>query len=199
MTPFDPRLQIDPDLAEDIAMIAFGHQVVDTVVTTEYPVALTRDFVDGCLMVRAATGAEVESLLSSGIVFPDDPLTWPNDPPDPAGMTITWIAARGGEAVEEPAVILWMGEVLFDDGKGQSGPLFVFRGAATAWAFSAALDRERETVFSAQVVRYHCARSLAPGLLTGSEADIDRAIRFEVSPLRPVGQVQNVPLPPFSA
>lgn len=199
MTPFDPRLQIDQDIADHIAMNAFGHQLVDTVVTTEYPAALTRVLVDGRLMVRAATGAEVESLLSSGNVFPDDTLTSPNDPPDLAGMTITWVAARGAEAVEEPAVVLWMGEVLFNDGKGLSGPLFVFRAAATAWAFSTALDQNRETVFSAQIVRYHCARSLAPGLLTGSEADIDRAIRYEASPLRPVGQVQDVPLPPFSA
>jgi hypothetical protein len=189
----DPRLGVGPDTADQLQREAEPLLAVVTVfVTSSYDNVLAAEVTDGSedglhVFVRAATGDEAAYLLRAADAEE-------RDQPESAGRDITWQVARDSEHITEPAVILWSGEVLLKTGRGTSGPFYTHQLAAAAWGFSSALGIAREEVFSAQLVRWLCARSKADLLLEDENSEIRGLSRFWMAPIR-TAAVFPIPLP----
>jgi hypothetical protein len=156
--------------------------VVTVFVTSSYDNVLAAEVTDHSedgvhVLVRAATGDEAAYLLCAADAEE-------RDHPESAGREITWQVARDSEHMTEPAVVLWSGELLLKTGRGTSGPFCTHQLAAAAWAFSTALGIARDEVFSAQLVRWLCARSKADLLLEDDDSELRRLSRFWMAPIR---------------
>jgi hypothetical protein len=156
--------------------------MVTVFVTSSYDNALAAEITDDVehglhVLVRAATGDEATYLLC--LADEED-----GGHPETAGRDITWQQAQDSEDLTEPAVFLWSGEVLLTTGRGVSGPFHAHQLAAAAWAFSTALGIPREEVFSAQLVRWLCAKSKAGLLLENGDSEFRRLHRFWMAPIR---------------
>jgi hypothetical protein len=179
----DSRLGVDDDTAYQLLLDAEPLLTIVTVfVTSSYNNVLAVEVTDDAehglhVLVRAATGDEAAYLLGS-----DDEQD--EDRPESAGRDITWEQAEDSEDVTEPAVVLWSGEVLLNSGKGLAGRFYAHQSAASAWAFSTALDMARVEVFGAQLVRWLCAESKADLLLAGGDSEFRRLNRFWMAPIR---------------
>jgi hypothetical protein len=202
----DPRLGVDDDAAYRLQLDAEPITGVVTVfMTSNYDTVLAAEIIDDGehelhMLVRAATGDEAAYLLSTdeedaenadsegdateGKVEDGAPAQNQNDRPESAYCHITWRETPDAKEVTETAVILWSGEVLLNSGCGVSGPFYTHQTAAKAWAFSTALSKPRDDVFSGLVIRYLCAKSKAAGLLAGGDAEFRRLNRFWMSPVR---------------
>jgi hypothetical protein len=185
----DPALGIDGDIARTLEerVEKVGDSVV-VFVTSLYPAALAAEPIlsDGRgarFVVRAASGDEV-------VAFHDGMFEGPRV----LERGIEWQERQSSQIVFEPTAILWTGEVLLGGRpSGASSPFYAMESAAEAWAFHEALRRPRETVCGANVICWHCAESLARGVIE-TTGDYDRLRRFWVSPIRSV-DVREVWLP----
>jgi hypothetical protein len=184
---FDPKLGLSPEAAYEIELNGFGDDPLQVLITSVYPTALARVLVDGEPFVRAATGDEVTDALTTGLVEEGDDLVWPGDAPMRVAQRLSWRDRPDSQLRVDDAVRLWSGEVIFSSGQGKSGPFYVHKMAATAWAFSNALAVSAGEVFGCQVVPYACARRFAPDVLRVGEAEARRLSRFDVAPLWPWG------------
>ena len=179
----DPRLGVDDDAAYRLRCDAEPLLTMVTVfVTSSYDNVLAAEIADGVehglrVLVRAATGDEATYLLCSA--DEDD-----GGHPESAGRDITWQQVQDSEDLTEPAVVLWSGEVLLKTGGGVAGPFYTHQLAAAAWAFSTALAIPREEVFSAQLVRWLCAKSKAALLLENGDSELRQLSRFWMAPIR---------------
>jgi hypothetical protein len=179
----DPRLGVDYDTAHRLRCDAEPLLTMVTVfVTSSYDNVLAAEITDDLEhglheLVRAATGDEATYLLCSA----DDEN---GGDPETAGRDITWQQVQDSEDFTEPAAVLWSGEVLLKTGMGESGPFYIHQLAAAAWAFSTALARPREEIFSAQLVRWLCAKSKAGLLLENGDSELRQLIRFWMAPIR---------------
>jgi hypothetical protein len=189
----DPRLRVDDDTAHRLRCDAEPLLTMVTVfVTSSYDNVLAAEITDDLehglhVLVRAATGDEATYLLCSA--DEED-----GGDPETAGRDITWQQVQDSEDLTEPAVVLWSGEVLLTTGRGESGPFYIHQLAAAAWAFSTALGIPREEVFSAQLVRWLCAKSKAGLLLENADSELRQLNRFWMAPVR-VGAVFPITLP----
>ena len=189
----DPRLAVGHDTAGRLRSDAEPLLTMVTVfVTSSYNNVLAAEITDDVehglhVLLRAATGDEAAYLLRAADAEE-------RDHPESAGRDITWQVARDSEHITEPAVILWSGEVLLKTGRGTSGPFYTHQLAAAAWGFSSALGIAREEVFSAQLVRWLCARSKADLLLEDEDSEIRRLSRFWMAPIR-TAAVFPIPVP----
>jgi hypothetical protein len=185
----DPALGIEGDIARTLEerVEKVGDSVV-VFVTSLYPATLAAEpiFSDGHgarFVVRAASGDEV-------VAFHDGMFEGPRV----LERGIEWQERQSSQIVFEPVAILWTGEVLLGGRpSGASSPFYAMESAAEAWAFHEALRRPRENVCGANVICWHCAESLARGVIE-TTGDYDRLRRFWVSPIRSV-DVREVWLP----
>jgi len=179
----DPRLRVDYDAAYRLRCDAEPLLTMVTVfVTSSYDNALAAEITDDVehglhVLVRAATGDEATYLLFSA--GEED-----GGRPETAGRDITWQQVQDSEGLTEPAVVLWSGEVLLKTGRGVAGPFYTHQLAAAAWAFSTALGIPREEVFSAQLVRWLCAKSTAALLIENGDSALRPLSRFWMAPIR---------------
>jgi hypothetical protein len=179
----DPRLQLHDDTAFRLRCDAEPLLTMVTVfVTSSYDNVLAAEIIDDVehgryVLVRAATGNEATYLLCSA--DEED-----GGHPETAGRDITWQQVQDSEDLTEPAVVLWSGEVLLTTGRGVAGPSYTHRLAAAAWAFSTALGIPREEVFSAQLVRWLCAKSKARLLLENGDSELRQLNRAWMAPVR---------------
>ena len=193
---FDPRLMIQDDIEYDVELAATPLcESVTVFIASSYEMPLAAEVQGEDIWVRAATGNEVTTLLTTGLAEQDDGLEWPGDPAAATGFAIEWCETADSEVMSEPGCGLWCGEVLLGSGEGVAGPFYVHEQAAQAWAFSTALGMAEGDVLEAQVVPYTCARSFAPGLLRSGDAEYRRLNRFWASPVRPWGAPRPVALP----
>jgi len=180
----DPRLELDDDTASRLRCDAEPLLTIVTVfLTSSYDDVLAAEITDDVehglhVLVRAATGDEATYLLCSADDEEDG-----NDP-ETAGRDITWQQVQDSEDLTEPAVVLWSGEVLLKTGRGVAGPFYTHQLAAAAWAFSTALGMQREEVFSAQLVRWLCAKSRAALLIENGDSELRQLSRFWMAPIR---------------
>jgi hypothetical protein len=181
---FDPRLRISEKVAYAIECGGFGSTLPSVTITSEYHVPLTCEVRGDDVYVRAATGDEVEDMLTTGNVSEENTLPWPGDEPAALPVTVSWRERSDQEFVVEQAARLWSGEVLLNNGRGMAGPFYVYQMAAEAWAFATALSLPEGEVFECQVLRHACAWSQTPALLSEGEAAARRLSRFDMSPLR---------------
>ena len=84
--------------------------------------------------------------------------------------------------------------MLLTTGRGVAGPFYTHQLAAAAWAFSTALSIPREEVFSAQLVRWLCAKSKAGLLLENGDSELRQLNRAWMAPVR-VATVFPITLP----
>ena len=179
----DPRLELDDDTASRLRGDAEPLLTMVTVfVTSSYDNALAAEITDDVehglhVLVRAATGDEATYLLC-----PADEEDGGH--PETAGRDITWQQVQDSEDFTEPAVVLWSGEVLLRTGRGVAGPFYTHQLAAAAWAFSTALGIPREEIFSAQLVRWLCAKSRAALLIENGDSELRQLSRFWMAPIR---------------
>ena len=179
----DPRLGVDDAAAYRLRCDAEPLLTMVTVfVTSSYDNALAAEITDDVehglhVLVRAATGDEATYLLFSA--GEED-----GGRPETAGRDITWQQVQDSEGLTEPAVVLWSGEVLLKTGRGVAGPFYTHQLAAAAWAFSTALGMQREEVFSAQLVRWLCAKSRAALLIENGDSELRQLSRFWMAPIR---------------
>jgi hypothetical protein len=179
----DPRLELDDDTASRLRCDAEPLLTMVTVfVTSSYDNVLAAEITDDVehglhVLVRAATGDEATYLLCSA--DEED-----GGDPETAGRDITWQWVQDSEDLTEPAVVLWSGEVLLKTGSCVAGPFYIRQLAAAAWAFSTALAIPREEVFSAQFVRWLCAKSKAALLLKTGDSELRQLTRFWMAPIR---------------
>ena len=179
----DPRLELDDDTASRLRGDAEPLLTMVTVfVTSSYDNVLAAEITDDVehglhVLVRAATGDEATYLLC-----PADEEDGGH--PETAGRDITWQQVQDSEDFTEPAVVLWSGEVLLRTGRGVAGPFYTHQLAAAAWAFSTALGMQREEVFSAQLVRWLCAKSRAALLIENGDSELRQLSRFWMAPIR---------------
>jgi hypothetical protein len=179
----DPRLGVDDDTAYRLRCDAEPLLTMVTVfVTSSYNNALAAEITEDAehglhVLVRAATGDEATYLLCAADEEDGGRL-------ETAGRDITWQQVQDPEDLTEPAVVLWSGEVLLTTGRGVAGPFYTHQLAAAAWAFSTALGKPREEVFSAQLVRWLCAKSKAGLLLENGDTELRQLIRFWMAPIR---------------
>ena len=194
---FDPRLRIADDVAGQIA--AFIVPDGTAFLTDAYPFPLTAETVAGQPHVRAATGEEVTTLLTTGGFPPEEEIDWPGDPAMAADRQVEWQCNSNDVPNFEDGCRLWAGEVLLSSGQGLAGPFYIHEMAAGAWAFAEALKLPESEVFEVQVVPYVCARSFAPSLLRDGEAAY-RGLRrgYTMSPMRPGGAPTVLALPDVS-
>ena len=182
----DPRLELDDDTASRLRCEAEPLLAMVTVfVTSSYDNVLAAEITDDVehglhVLVRAATGDEATYLLCSA--DEED-----GGDPETAGHDITWQQVRDSEDFTEPAVVLWSGEVLLKTGRGESGPFYTHQLAAATWAFSTALGIPRAEVFSAQLVRWLCAKSKAGLLLENGDSELRQLNRAWMAPVRVAG------------
>ena len=182
----DPRLELDDDTASRLRGDAEPLLTMVTVfVTSSYNNVLAAEITDDVehglhVLLRAATGDEAAYLLRAADAEE-------RDHPESAGRDITWQVARDSEHITEPAVVLWSGEVLLKTGRGTSGPFYTHQLAAAAWAFSTALGIPREEVFSAQLVRWLCAKSTAALLIENGDSALRPLNRVWMAPVRVAG------------
>jgi len=190
----DPRLGVDDDTASRLRCDAEPLLTIVTVfLTSSYDDVLAAEITDDVehglhVLVRAATGDEATYLLCSADDEEDG-----NDP-ETAGRDITWQQVQDSEDLTEPAVVLWSGEVLLTTGRGVAGPFYIHQLAAAAWAFSTALGIPREEIFSAQLVRWLCAKSKTGLLLENGDSALRQLNRAWTAPVR-VAAVFPIPLP----
>jgi hypothetical protein len=215
----DPRLQVDDDTAYRLQLDVDPMSAMVTVFVTsnfEYDIPLAAEIIDDAehglhVFVRAATGDETAHFRRT-----DDPDEFLD--PDEAGGgedegteqpgdststddMITWHEPDSPVEIVEPAVMLWSGEVLLNNGRGTVGPFYLDEWAAKAWAFSTALSLPEEEVFAAQVVSYLCANSKAAALLDdGGDEEFKRLNRCWGGPVRAMSIVPvalpGKPVPP---
>lgn len=175
----DPGLGIDNDGAYYLEPAVETLTAGKTVLASELcPALLAAEVIaqgrDGpFIWVRAATADEVAWLYDiDGEIFA------------PAGESLTWQEAHGDEAITEPAVIVWNGEVIDTVNDGIVGPFYTDEAVAKAWAFSTALSIPPDQITAVQIVRYSCAKRFAPDLIAGGAAEYGRLAKFWYSPLR---------------
>ena len=179
----DPRLELDDDTASRLRGDAEPLLTMVTVfVTSSYDNALAAEITDDAkhglhVLVRAATGDEATYPLCAA--DEED-----GGHPETTGRDITWQQVQDSEDLTEPAVVLWSGEVLLKTGRGVAGPFYTHQLAAAAWAFSTALGMQREEVFSAQLVRWLCAKSRAALLIENGDSELRQLSRFWMAPIR---------------
>jgi len=179
----DPRLGVDDAAAYRLRCDAEPLLTMVTVfVTSSYDNVLaaeiTNDTQHGLhVLVRAATGDEATYLLCSA--DEED-----GRHPETAGRDITWQQVQDSEDLTEPAVVLWSGEVLLKAGRGVAGPFYTHQLAAAAWAFSTALGILPEEVFSAQLVRWLCAKSKTGLLLEKGDSELRPLNCAWIAPVR---------------
>jgi hypothetical protein len=189
----DPRLGVDDDTAFRLRSDAEPLLTMVTVfVTSSYDNALAAEITDDAehglhVLVRAATGDEATYLLCSA--DEED-----GGYPEIAGRDITWQQVQDSEDLTEPALVLWSGEVVLTTGRGVAGPFYIHQLAAAAWAFSTALGIPREEVFSAQLVRWLCAKSKAGLLLENGDSALRQLNRAWTAPVR-VAAIFPITLP----
>ena len=179
----DPRLELDDDTASRLRGDAEPLLTMVTVfVTSSYDNVLAAEITDDVehglhVLVRAATGDEATYLLC-----PADEEDGGH--PETTGRDITWQQVQDSEDLTEPAVVLWSGEVLLTTGRGVAGPFYIHQLAAAAWAFSTALGIPREEIFSAQLVRWLCAKSKTGLLLEKGDSELRPLKCAWIAPVR---------------
>ena len=127
------------------------------------------------VLIRAATAEEVLARYAGALAG------------EPRGLSrrIERQEHSAGEMVSDPVAVLWIGEVVFNQGPGGiSSPLYALEVAAEAWAFGSALHLHAMGVCSAQVVCWHCAAPLAAQALEKGDDEFDRLRGYFVSPIR---------------
>jgi hypothetical protein len=127
------------------------------------------------VLIRAATAEEVLARYAGALAG------------EPRGLRrrIERQEHSAGEMVSDPVAVLWIGEVVFNQGPGGiSSPLYPLEVAAEAWAFGSALHLHAMGVCSAQVVCWYCAAPLAAQALEKGDDEFDRLRGYFVSPIR---------------
>jgi hypothetical protein len=196
MVRFEPRLYIDAETGGQIETMLMPLLESPTVVVTDgYPFPLAAEIVKDGVWVRAATGEEVTSFLTTGGIPDADGLLWPGDPAMPTGHEIEWQEKRDSEVQFARGCHLWSGEVILKSGRGCFSPFYVHEEAARSWALAMALLMEETDVLELQIVPYACARRFAPDLINIGQTEFMRLNRFWISPVRSWGRVEQFALP----
>jgi hypothetical protein len=181
MIEIDPALGMDAETARVLERnLERAGRNVAVFLSSVYPAALAAEPLRSDrgairILLRAATAEEVLAAHDGAL-----------DGPRVLERMIEWQEISDGDIIFERAAVLWTGEVLVSREWGSvASPFYVMEAAAEAWAFHEALRFPRNDVCGAQVISWHCAESLARGVIDNA-ADYDRLSRFWTSPIRVV-------------